>query len=133
MMRKQVQHRHRVSPRVMIMTDRKRRIFDALNAALEYCGYNLDALMAEKCRERLFADLRAIVWHIYQSETNYSSQQISEDFNWNRGTIFSAVRRANDLRGVDRNFTDMYDSIHGAYINAYSMSESTTIQDNINS
>lgn len=109
--------------KVTIMTIRKRKVFSALRSSLEYCGYDLDALMATKCRERTLTDLRAIVWAIYQDEMSYSYPQVALDFNWNRSTVFSGIRRARILRESDRNFCDMYDSVHGAYINALSVIE----------
>ena len=109
--------------RVTMLTERKKQILGALHSAFEYCGYDLDAIMGAKCRERTIADLRSIAWAIYQDETRYSAQQLSLDFNWNRCTIFCAIKRANELRSIDRNFSDMYDAVHGAFINALTMVE----------
>lgn len=102
---------------VTMMTERKKRVLEALRTAVAYYGYDMDALMATKCRERTIADLRAIVWTIYQEETKYSTSQLSVDFGWNRCTIFTAVKRAKELRSLDRNFCDIYDSINDAFNN----------------
>ena len=109
--------------RVTMMTKRKKQILVALHSAFEYCGYDLDAFMGTKCRERTITDLRSIAWTIYQDSTRYSAQQIALDFGWNRCTIFCSIKRARELRELDRNFADMFDSVHGAFINALAMAE----------
>ena len=103
-----------------MMTERRRAALGALRAALDYCGYDLSAIMGTKCRERSVVDIRSIAWAVYKAETGYSCQQLAQDFNWDRTTIYCSVRRANDLRRYDRNFSDMFDSVQGAFINALS-------------
>ena len=99
----------------------KRSIMEALRAAMDYCGYDLYELMSSKVRTRVYADLRAIVWSIYQDELKSSSRRVGYDFGWSRATVYSAVTKANELKTVDREFSDMYDAIHGAFINALSL------------
>ena len=104
-----------------MITERKRRIIEALRGALDYCGYDLDTVIDKKSRARIYSDLRSIIWTIYQSETNQSFERISQDFHWDRVTIFCAVERAKTFRQVDPNFADMYDSVYGAYLNQCSV------------
>ena len=106
--------------RITMLTERRKKVLGALRSAMASYGYDLDAVMADRCRERTLVDLRSIAWSIYKNETDYSCQQVAEDFGWNRATVFCAIRRADDLRGVDRNFADMYDSLHKAFTNAIS-------------
>ena len=102
------------------MTERKRKIIDALRGALNYCGYNYDEVVSKKSRQRIYSDLRSIIWSIYQTEADLPFKQVGIDFDWDRITVYHALARAKDFRKVDRNFADMYDSIYGAYLNAYS-------------
>ena len=106
-----------------MMTERKKKILSALGVALDYCGYDLDAIMGTKCRERSLVDIRSIVWSIYKNETGCSCLQMAGDFNWDRSTIYCSINRAEELRRFDRNYADMYDSVHGAYINALAAEE----------
>ena len=101
--------------RITMLTERKKRVLKALRSSMESCGYDLDSVMGAKCRERTLVDLRSIAWSIYKVETSYSCQQIAEDFGWDRTTIFCAIRRANELKKVDRNFADIYDTIFTAF------------------
>lgn len=103
------------------MTERKKRIIDSLRTAVEYCGYDWEVVMNKHSRGLVYCDLRAIVWSIYREQTEQPFQRIALDFGRDRVTIFSAVDRAKRFRKVDRNFADMYDSVYGAFLNAYSI------------
>ena len=108
-----------------MMTERKRKIMDALALALDYCGYDFNEVVSKKSRQRIFSDLRSIIWSIYQEETELPFRQVGMDFNWDRVTVYHAMARAKDFRKVDKNFADMYDSVYGAFLNAYSASQQT--------
>lgn len=84
--------------------------------ALNYCGYDLNEVMGNKSRKRLYADLRSIVWSIYCKERNVTSGQASRAFGWDRTTIYCSLSRVHGLRLTDRVYSDMYDSIYGAYL-----------------
>jgi len=104
--------------KIAMITARKQKVLKALDKAVSFYGYGLDSLFSNRTRKREYTDLRAIVWLIYQEHTQLSETQISSDFNWNRGTIFNAIRRARELKEYNRNFSDMYDSIQGVFSNA---------------
>lgn len=87
-----------------------------LREALSFCGYNLDEVMGSKMRKRTYADLRSIVWYIYCTEKGVGPSAAARVFDWNRCTIHCAIARVPDLRQTDREFSDMFDSIHGAYL-----------------
>ena len=106
-----------------MMTERKKRIIDSLRTAVEYCGYDWGVVMDKRSRGLVYCDLRAIVWSIYRDQTEQPFQRIALDFGRDRVTIFSAVDRAKRFRKVDRNFADMYDSVYGAFLNAYAVEE----------
>lgn len=100
-------------------------IVGLIGDALAFCGYNLDEVMGSKRRSRTFADLRSIVWYIYCAEKGVGPSAASRVFDWNRCTIHCAVARVPDLRHTDREFSDMFDAIHGAYL-AYASREEET-------
>lgn len=97
-------------------------IMGDLRAALNYCGYDLDEVMGTKSRKRIYSDLRSIVWSIYCREQKVTPGQASRAFGWNRATIFCSIGRVQGLRQSDKVYSDMYDSINGAYM-AYSNRE----------
>ena len=101
------------------ITTRKRMIMRALRFAMEYCGHDLDAVMGTKSRLRPIVDIRSIAWAVYHAETNYSFREVANDFGWDRVTVFSAIKRANELRNYNRNFSDTYDSFYGAFMDAF--------------
>ena len=86
-----------------------------LRNALSYCGYDLDEVMGNKTRLRLYADLRSIAWFIYCAERPATPGEASRAFGWNRSTIHCAVAKVPLLRHSDNVFSDMYDSISKAY------------------
>ena len=112
--------------RMLLMTIKKRAVLTALRGAVEYCGYDFDELFANTTRRRIYVDLRSIVWSIYSAEMLYSPSQVALDFGWNRCTISCSIERADSLRSVDKVFADIYDSIHGAYMNILAENESKT-------
>ena len=57
-----------------------------IRAALSFCGYDLNEVMENKTRRRLYADLRSIVWYIYCTERHISPGDASRAFGWNRST-----------------------------------------------
>ena len=91
------------------------KIVEDLRFALGYCGYNLDEIMTSRRRTRIYADLRAIVWSIYQSERSCSSGQVGRAFGWDRATIYCALRRNRQLLRVDKEYVSLYDMIYGYY------------------
>ena len=107
---------------------KKKATIEALRSSLEYCGYDFDSAFDTKSRKRFLTDIRSIVFDIYQKTMSYSYAQIGIDFNWNRGAVKQAIIKANDLRGSDRAYTDLYDAIEGAYINAVAKEEETVEQ-----
>ena len=92
---------------IAMMTERKKVVLKALRMAVESFGYDLDAIMASKSRERNLVDIRSIVWTIYKDELGCSCMQMAPDFNWDRCTIYYCIRRSEGLRDYDRNFADM--------------------------
>ena len=87
-----------------------------LRDALSYCGYDLDEVMGNKTRLRLYADLRSIAWFIYCAERPATPGEASRAFGWNRSTIHCAVAKVSGLRHSDKVFSDMFDSISGAFV-----------------
>jgi hypothetical protein len=87
-----------------------------IRKALGFCGYDLDEVMHNKTRKRMYADLRSIVWYIYCTERNISPGDASRAFGWNRATIHCALARVEALKHTDRVFCDLYDAISGAYM-----------------
>lgn len=106
-----------------MMTERKRKIIDALRSAVDYCGYDFDTVMSKGSRQRIYSDLRSIIWSIYQEQTGLNFRKVGDDFDWGYTTVFYATERVKDFRKVDRDFADMYDSLYGAYVNAYSINQ----------
>lgn len=98
-------------------------ILGNLREALSFCGYDLDEVMGSKVRKRAYADLRSIVWYIYCTERGVGPSAAARVFDWNRCTIHCAVARVPDLRQTDREFSDMFDSIHGAFLSYASNNE----------
>ena len=95
-----------------------------IREALSYCGYDLNEVMANRTRKRIYVDLRSIVWDIYCKEQNVTPGQASRAFGWDRTTISYSLSRVDGLRMSDRVYVDMYDSIYGAYM-SYANKEET--------
>lgn len=88
---------------------------DGLRFALEFCGYDFDDVMTNRTHKREYADLRSIVWSIYQSELCRTTGQVGRAFGWGHATIYCALKRAKELRKVDPAFNAKYDMIYGYY------------------
>lgn len=102
-------------PALAVLSVKKKAVVASLRWALEFCGYDYDDILGQKTRRRVYADLRSIIFSIYQEATLVSYHQVSIDLGWNRGTVFSAINRAYELRKFDHNFSDLYDSIRSAF------------------
>lgn len=91
------------------------RTIEKLRFAFEYCGYDLDDVIADRSHRRIYTDLRAVAWCIYQDELHRTCGQIGRAFGWNYATVYSGILRARRLRTSDRAFADLYDSIVSVY------------------
>jgi len=93
----------------------KKEIIEQFRAVLEFCGYDYDEVFAHR-RIRLYSDLRSIIFDICRRERHLVASQIGQVFDWNRSTVHCAMEKVYGLRRTDRAYSDMYDSIHGAYM-----------------
>lgn len=87
----------------------------AIGVALSDNGYSLEEIFGTKCRDRRHADMRAIVWKLYQEDLYRSPSQIARVFGWNRATIYCAIIRANKLCKYDRSFAELYSDINKSF------------------
>ena len=79
-------------------------------------GYDLDALMKDRNRCRINADLRAVVWSIYRRETGFGAVVIGSIFNRSRNTVNAALIRADNLMLYDKEFIGLYDMVYSYYM-----------------
>lgn len=89
-----------------------------LRSALEACGYDFDVVFDKASRKRLYSDLRAVCWRIYQRELCRTSGQLSRAFHYPVNTIHYALVKAQTLMDTNRQFCDLYDTVYGYYMNA---------------
>lgn len=97
------------------MLQLKGKMIDNLRQALAECDYDLEDIMNDRTRRREYVDLRSITWYIYQEASCCSPGQISRVFGWNRTTVYSALRRVEELHRMDSRFRSLYDRIHSQY------------------
>lgn len=89
---------------------------DSLRTALTRCGYDIDDVMTNRTHRREYADLRSIVWSIYQSELCKTPGQVGRAFRWCRSTVYSALIRTRQLRETNPPFAAKYDMIYGYFL-----------------
>lgn len=87
-----------------------------LRSAVNMCGFDFDDIVSSHTNKRAYTDMRAIIWHILQSETGASYAQIGKRFKWNRATVFYSLNKAHELREYDREFCNLYDSVYSYYM-----------------
>ena len=92
------------------------KTIERLRYAFEFCGYDFDDVMGNPSRKRIYADLRAIAWYIYQEELRRTSGQVARAFKRDHSTVYCGIVRASRLRRCDKQFSDLYDSIYGAFM-----------------
>jgi chromosomal replication initiation ATPase DnaA len=94
----------------------KKELIERFRAVLEFCGYDYDEVMGNHCRRRILVDLRSIIFYICHWDKHLSASQIGEIFGWNRSTVFCSIEKVPGLCRNDRAFSNMYDSVQGAYM-----------------
>ena len=91
--------------------------------AVEMCGYDFREIIRNHTRKRTYVDVRSVIFELCQAETGAMPKEIGNKFGWHRCTVYYSIGKAKELREYDKQFRDMYDSIHSYYIMAESIAE----------
>lgn len=94
----------------------KGKTIDCLRRAVAAYGYDFDVVLAKESRGRIYSDLRAIVWYIYQQELCRTTGQLSRVFRRDRSLVSYSLRKARTLISSDKEFRNLYDTILSYYM-----------------
>ena len=94
---------------------------ECLKLAVEACGYNFEEAMDKSSKKRIFSDIRAVVWGIYQKELHRTTGQVGRAFKRDPATIYSALIKNDALLSTSKEYRNLYDSVYGHYMNLKSI------------